>query len=262
MNVWLVSPAWGRFDVTRLALAQRAHLVAELAPRGVALHCVVVADDENLELAREYGFDTVERSNRHLGAKFNDGIEHALRHGADVVATVGSDDWVHASVFDRLPASSLPVPVPTADDPCVVWSPNQPEIIAGRRLTLVDLFTGRARMCRSRGIFGVIPWLIPASAFKVCRGRPLPDRQQRGIDGAMAVGLRDADPKWVFCDVAPFARVDFKSDVNLNTYESICRAIGVGEDFDPWPQLERFYPSALVEQARALSDTMIGAVAA
>src|SRR5205085_1379884 len=46
LNVWIVTPAWRRYAVTELVLAQWGWLRDHLAPRGLAVSAVVVADDE------------------------------------------------------------------------------------------------------------------------------------------------------------------------------------------------------------------------
>src|SRR4051812_9717831 len=105
MQVGLVIPAWRRYAVTRLCLAQKQHLVAALAARGITCHVVVVADDDNLDIAASYGFATVEQQNV-LGRKVNDGFQHCWERGADYVAFVGSDDWVHEDALAVLFAAS------------------------------------------------------------------------------------------------------------------------------------------------------------
>jgi hypothetical protein len=230
-----------------LALAQRAHLVTELAARGLEAHCVVVADDDNLDIARGHGFHTVERDNRFVGRKVNDGIEYAMRHGADYVVTLGSDDWVHADLFDRLPARKAPEPQPTPGRP-VVWRPG-PEVVTGREILIVDLIGGQARRCRARGRTGVIPWIVPENALQHSRGRPVGEEKQRGIDGSMALGLRPP-PSWVFHDPHDVCRVDFKSDVNITPFPGLVSNLGYGPIVPPWDLLARRYPAHLVDLAR------------
>lgn len=249
MLVWFVSPAWRRFDVTRLALAQRAHLCGELAARGIDATCVVVADDENLEIAAAFGFDTVERDNEFLGRKFNDGIEHALRAGADVVVVMGSDDWLHVDAFDRLPLAEAAIPVPTAEQPAVTWTPG-PEIVTGAGITIVDLERGLVRRCRSRGRSGCVPWLINRAALEPSFGRPIRETQQRGTDFALVLGL-ELQPTWVVHDPHPLCRVDFKSSTNINDFASTSGALADGPLLaDPWSLLTEKYPAELVEMAR------------
>lgn len=63
--------------------------------------------------------------------------------------------------------------------------------------------------------------------------------------------------EWVFHDPHDLCRVDFKSDVNLNSYAAITGAIGYGpEETDPWALLATRYPQPLVDEARQLSEVM------
>lgn len=258
-SLWVVTPAWQRHAVTRLALAQRAHLSGELAAQGLDLHVVVVADDENLDLAEQWGFDALEAPNV-LGRKVNDGIEHALHRGADYVTVIGSDDWIHSSMFSRLPSDTLPDPVITDDRPFVTWDPERTEAVCGRELAVVDLGSGRLCHCVGRGPAGVIPWVFPRRALEAVDGRPANDRVMKGLDGSMLATL-GPHVEWVWHDPHPLARVDFKSSVNLNAYEQLRDAIGVSEETDAWQQLEQLYPAALVELARDTADQLAGAAA-
>lgn len=252
MRLWLVSPAWRRYEVTRLALAQRAHLQGVLAGRGIDTRCVVVADDENLDVAAEYGFDALERPNEPLGRKFNDGIEWACLEGAaDFVCVIGSDDWVHESVFDRLPETNPEPPAPTEDNPVVSWS-DEPEALAGTVIAVVDVQSGRGRLRWWPRREGVIPWVFPRAALEPSGFRPVKDNAARGIDGSLVAGL-GIRPQWLFHDPHEYARVDFKSDVNLNTYAEIGATSGVGDEHDAWGRLSELYPEPLVEMAQRVA---------
>lgn len=250
MRLVFVQAAWRRYEVTRLALAQRAHLCGVLAERGIHATAVVVADDENLDIASEFGFETVEQTNAQLGRKFNDGYEFACRQmDADYVVHIGSDDWVHPDVFDRLPLAHPEPPQVTPENPVVTWS-DAPEVVAGTEIALVDLVCGTLRHCRYERRQGVIPWVLPRAALEPSGFRPVRDDQRIGIDFALVAGL-GIRPQWVFHDPHPLARVDFKSDLNLNLYEAVAGVLGVGEDVsDPWPLLADIYPSELVGLAR------------
>ena len=255
MRLCLVTPAWRRYAVTRLCLAQRRHLVEVLAGRGLEATVLVIANDDNLDIAAEQGFETLERSNDMLGRKFNDGIETAFTVlAADYVAVVGSDDWIHPDMFDRLPAEEIGDPEMIGD--VVAWTPGAPEAVSGREIAMVDMIGGRLRRCRGRGPFGVIPWVFPRPALEPCGFRPARDDLHRGIDGSMAAGL-GGPVEWVFHDPHDLCRVDFKSDVNLNSYAAITGAIGYGpEETDPWALLATRYPQPLVDEARQLSEVM------
>jgi hypothetical protein len=231
-SVWLVCPAWRRFAVTRLALAQRAHLAGVLAARGIDCHTVVVADDENLEIAREHGCATVELDNEQgLGRKFNAGFRYAAEQGADWLVHIGSDDWIHPDVFTPLLAPVVPHP-----------------IISGRAIAFVDLLTGQLRQARLDGPTGVIPWVIPRALLEPCHFAPIRPERRSGIDGELVRGLRRAHvtAAWVFHDPHGVARVDFKSDVNINPFASLPFR---GPRSDPWAALAEHYPGELVDLA-------------
>ena len=89
MSIWFVTPSWQRYDLSAVCFDQRLDVIRTLAEHGIEAHCVVVADDENLDLARERGFATVEQDNEWLGRRFNDGIEYACRNGASRVVPIG-----------------------------------------------------------------------------------------------------------------------------------------------------------------------------
>ena len=231
--------------------------MGELAAAGIQAHCVVVGDDANLGTAERLGFHTVQQNNEYLGRKFNDGFQYAAEHGADFVVSIGSDDWVHPDLFSRMPLPQAEWRDPSPEEPFVMWNPDSPEILTGREILLVDMLNPRAKLCRSTGSFGVIPWVIPVNALEPSGFRPIPDKQERGIDGALIAGL-GVQPSWVFHDPHPLCRVDFKSDVNLNSYDSITRAIGDGDETtDPFTLLEDKYPRFLVELARKTHEELV-----
>lgn len=241
-SISLVSPAWGRFDVTRLVLTQRRWLAAELAPRGVDVRSVIVADDDNLDIARELGFETVEMDNRGLGGKFNAGFRYAASQGADWLVHVGSDDWVHPDWF-------LPLLNPLEPKP----------VLAGRQLAFVDLLSGRLTRGRLGGSVGAIPWAFPREVLERVGFEPIRPSRMRGIDGDLLRGLRSAGVKaeWVFHDPSDVARVDFKSDTNINTFQSLPISLK-GRRADAWSLLGAHYPPDLVGMARDLHMTFRG----
>lgn len=261
MRIVFVSAAWRRFAVTRLALAQREHLCGELAGRGHEATCVIVADDRNLDIAREFGFVGLWQSNEWLGRKFNDGIEYACRElDADYVVFLGSDDWCHIDLFDRLPEPEPLMRMPTDEEPVVVWS-GAPEAVTGREIAIVNMETGRLRRCTNQGRSGVIPWVMPRRMFGKCGFRPILERQQRGIDFSLVSGL-GYQPAWVWTDPHDLCRVDFKTSVNLTAYEDASDQRGYGpEEHDPWTALAERYPAHLCDMARETSERL-SAVAA
>lgn len=243
MNVWLVSPAWQRYGVTRLALAQRRWLCDRLSARGWDAQAVIVADDANLDIAREYGFDIVELGNERLGDRFNAGIEYACRQGADYVIHVGSDDWVHPDFFDPLPLADAEEEWPTPERPFIVSTPG-PVCLAAGRITIVDLPTARVRQlttARRR----LIPWAIPRALLEPSGFRPIAGHLQRGIDGALERGIPRAE--WRTHDPHPYLLVDWKTGDNLTPFTQF-----ESSDRGDFGGLVDFYPSHLLDMASRL----------
>lgn len=225
-------PAWRRYAVTNLALAQKAHLRGVLAARGITCRVVVVADDENLDIARSYGFDTVEQENV-LGRKVNDGFEYACREGADYVGFVGSDDWLHEDAFDWLDGS---------------------RVCAGHHIAVVDMESGLLRRLGVRGPQGVPPWLIPRHALERSGFRPADDARTWGMEGSILAGIGPVD--WRFDDPHDLVRVDFKTDENMTSYRRITGLLGYGSELPAWPQLAARYPEPLVALAERTSKAL------
>ena len=241
-SVWFVTPAWKRVEVTRLALAQRSQVAEALVPLGLDVRSVVVADDENLDAAREYGCDVVELDNDHgVGRRFNAGFEYAAEQGADLFVYLGSDDWLHPDAFA----------------PIVEGEADEGTIVTGREIAFVDLASGRLQACRYRTLHGpgfehgIIPWIFPREVLEPVGFRPLPPKAPRGLDHLLTRALTAAGvrPRWLFHD-PPLGRVDFKSRVNLNGYARVARPLARGPEVDAWPALVEHYPAALVDMAR------------
>lgn len=237
-SVCILSAAWRRFAITRLVLEQRQRLCGELAARGVDAVSLIVADDENLDIAREYGCETVEAPNSPLGAKWNTGLQHAARTGADFVVWIGSDDWIHPDVFD----------------PLIGRNTGSPAIVTGRRLGIVDIRTGMLQRLSSPSQYGAIPWLIDARLLRTKNAEPLPPKLDRGLDGALVRGLRlgRLPFTWEWHDPHDFRCIDFKTETNITPYEGLARNIGVGDPEPAWPALAAWFPADLVEKASKL----------
>lgn len=229
MDIWFVTPCFGRLEVTTLALTQRAELASDLAALGVTARTVIVADDENLDIGLEFGCEVVEQKNR-LGLKVNDGFEYAYQHGAGYAAFVGSDDWVHIDLLEPLIQGE--------------WS----RVISGHIVSIVDLARGRLRKLGVRGFRGVSPWFIPRRMMAGCGFRPVPDDLDSGMEGAIASAIPSAD--WTMHDPHEFCRVDFKTDNNMTEYGNIARNLGYGRELDAWDALGLHYSESLIDLGR------------
>jgi len=231
VKAWIVSPAWQRFAVTELVLQEWNWLRHELAPRGWEVHAVLVADDDNLDLARAHGFDGLEHPNDTMGKKWNAGFSYAASEGADVFVYAGSDDWLHPSAFDEVPDG----------------------IVAFRSLDFVDLESGVLQHATLNDQLGTLPWLISRSALAGSNFQPMPPTTQRGSERALAFGLGYATPlKIRDCSVC----VDFKTRDSVSPYAGVRNSTGDGVERLAWPELAERFPAHLVERARLLSEEL------
>lgn len=233
--IYFVTPAWQRFDLTRVVLEQRRLLADFLAERGIEARCVVVADDLNADIAESQGFDVLRKRNYALGRRFNDGIEYAARHGAEWIVPIGSDSFLDPTYLFPLPG------------PGVLRSSTLYAIADAERL-------GRLKAKNANG-FG--PYMIPRSHLPASL-RPANDFGKRGIDSATIRGLRSG---WTreFTDLHPWQYVGFRSQPQLNPYDKLYSRIGVGEDSEVAEVLSEVYPSHLVQRALAACAVAVAA---
>lgn len=187
---------------------------------------MVVADDENLDLARAHGYDAVECPNDTMGRKWNAGFSHAASEGADIFVLIGSDDWLHPDALASLPTDT---------------------ISAADALDFVDLERGVLQHARAER---QIPWLIPRALLEPTSFTPFPDRIQRGTETLLWHALRHPD----FTHRGGAPGVDFKTHESTGPYAGVANSIGDGIEHDAWTALAEHYPAHLVESARALSE--------
>ena len=234
MTIWFVTPSWRRYDLSAVCFDQRVAVIRTLAEHGIEARCVVVADDENLDLARERGFDVVEQNNDWLGRKFNDGIEYACRNGASRVVPIGSDSWIDPAYF-------LPM------------IPRFHTLTSGLYAVVT---ADRMAECDVTDAKGAGPYVIDRMALRYSHFRPAKDEIRRGVDGSTIRGIR-MQIRWKHRDVHPFQYVGFRGETFLTPYESLVQAWGVREHLDPWPILAEHYPVDLVERARAVLSAQV-----
>jgi len=244
MRLVFVTPAFGRYTVTDAVLAQRANLELLLhVAMGIEAATVVIADDDNLDIARAHGMEAIERPNTHLGAKFNDGIEHACIHmDADLVCLIGSDSWVHPAYFTGL-------------------DQLDGRIRTGRDFGVVNETGTRFAHTRITYIGGVGPKIIPRDRLAWAGFRPAEETKPRGIDMSVMGGLLQGDERqlpldWFDVpDLGALRTVDFKNPgPQLNRFDPIVEKYGTRTDHDPWTLLATAYPQSLVDKARAIYE--------
>lgn len=225
--IYFVTPAHQRYELTAVCLEQRQFVIEDLARRSIEAHCVVVADDDNLDIARSLGMETVEQNNDWLGRKFNDGIEFAARNGAEWIVPIGSDSWIDPTYFQPLP------------DPSLTRSSSMYAAVTGDRI-------GYLNVANPKNPAG--PHMIHRSRLPQSR-RPARDDLNRYIDSSTLYGLRGI--QWEFRDDHPLQYIGFRGETHLTPYERLWKAWGIRESTDPWNELATVYPSELVERARA-----------
>jgi len=229
MSIWFVTPAWRRYALSAVCFEQRRQVILALGAAGVEANCVVVADDENLAIARRYGFATVKRDNAWLGRKFNDGIEYAGKAGATWVVPIGSDSWIDPAYFLPLPESGTR----TSPAYCVVEE---------RRMAVLEV----------RDAKGAGPYMFHRDQLEPSGFRPAKDELARHIDQSTVRGISRVAPiDWQPRIVHPYQYVGFRGRPHLSSYGFLAGHWGVAEHRDPWKALARHFSPALVQLARA-----------
>lgn len=241
-KLFFVTPAYRRYEVSQVCFAHRAWCMEQMQAAGIDARCVVIADDENIDLAQEFGFDTVEHpkdrgyyargGRQFIGRKFNDGYEYAARQGADYVVPIGSDSWIHPSFFGSLPVRAQ---VQTSSYYAIV---NED----GDRLARLEIPVAG----------GVGPNVIPTFLMRKHNYRPIMERLVRGCDTSLmgAIGRRGLSFKWV--DIDPLQYFAFRvRGQQLNPFERLLK-YAVGYSDTPWEDLALLHPSELVYRGRAI----------
>lgn len=254
-TLWFVVPAHGRAQLTRICLRQLRRTCDALTAEGLEACAVVIADDANLDTAREFGFATIRRDNRYLSAKFNDGIQLACDgrlnpRVVDYVVPFGSDDWIdYRVILERLPA------------PREVVAFRHASFVdeTGKRLVTRDIdYRGgvgiriypRAMMARQRQVFRNPDMFAP-------RYRPAEEDLKRGCDTSILVNVTRTyngnGPLIVYADRHAHQIVDWKSPTNqLNSWGDIVSRFHRGvAPADPFEILRGVFPDEALDEMRA-----------
>ena len=209
-SLWFVVPAHGRLELARICLRQLRHTCDALERERIRASAVVVACDENLDTAREFGFATVERDNRFTSRRFNDGIQLACDPEfnpapVDYVVPLGSDDWVDWRLFHNLPAPG--------------------NVVGFQRMAFVredgrELTVRRINTNGGCGVRIYSNFLMSKVGY-----RPADEDRIRGCDTSILINLLGQYPAKVEPrDLDPLQIVDWKTrGGNLNPYDSLAR---------------------------------------
>jgi len=236
--IYFVTPAWRRSELSRVVFEQWLGVFDRLADHAIQARCVVIADDENADIAESLGFDVLRRPNYALGRKFNDGIQHAAMRGADWIVPIGSDSFIDPAYF-------LPLPKAKVMRSATLYAIAEPN---------------RLGRCKIRTSKGVGPYMIPRRSLPRTL-RPADDKLKRGVDGSTMKGLRRPLRRQVV-DLHPYQYVGFRrpgeppdpDHPQINRYDKLYRLIGVGQESNVAERLSEFYPPELVERALAACE--------
>lgn len=230
-----VVPAHGRIELTRICLRQLRRTIDDLEAEGIDASAIVVADDENLTTALDLGFGIVERNNRFLSRRFNDGIQLATDarfnpRPADYVVPLGSDDWIAADVLLDLPR------------------PNT--IVGFKRIAFVreDGLELTERFLDYDGGAGIR--IYPRRLLAMMEFRPADEDRVRGCDTSILVNMkrrlrfrlehRDIDARLI---------VDWKSaGSNRNPYSDVAGRWKGSPPVDPFEALAGVFPAEALEE--------------
>jgi len=240
-SLWFIVPAYGRAKLAAICLRQLRRTCDALTAAGVDATAVVVADDENLETARELGFATVSRDNLFLSRRFNDGIQLALDERfnprpADYVVPCGSDDWVDHRLFLELPDDKTMFGFRTLS----FVSPD------GRTIRSTTL---------SNHVGGCGIRVYPRALMEAVGYRPADEDRKRGCDTSILTNLRgihDHRMRVEHRPAEPHQIIDWKSpDEQVTPYESVVARHGGVDLGDPFEVLSGLWPRDALDDMRS-----------
>lgn len=226
MKLFFVTPAHERFALSRICFKQRQWAMETLRSIGVEAECVVIADDHNLEIAREFGFYTVERNNEWLGRRFNDGYQLAAREGATHVCPVGSDSWIQPAFMADLPEPGT--------------------VLASRNYAVVNR-SGERRAQIWIPIDSGVSYVLNMEDLAPSDYRPVRDKIKRGCDTSTFRGL-GSQIKICFHEQYELETVAFQSNPQITNYSNLYQKWGRRETFQPFEGLAYIYPNELVDE--------------
>jgi len=216
-KIVIIIPCWGRSEVFDLVCSQMDLFHAETEDKIdlTVLYIFSKEDKELFELEMIYNnafhtCDMIYSSNRQLGKKLNDGIEYAARFDYDYIMNFGSDDLIHPELIDKyLPFLKAGVPLmgisslyflKKNEDPVYFFYYNNPHVI------------GAGRMIHRSAIESVTRTFGGLYDPDICRGMDTHSAKRLAHCGY--------GQQVIYRGEFPYI-VDIKSEVNINSFESI-----------------------------------------
>lgn len=231
-----VVPAWKRFKLSEICFAQFSVALERLGEYDVDAQVVVIANDENLELARAENFATIRHKN-FLGAKLNAGYAWAAREGYEFVAALGSDSFFCP---ERIGAFELP---------------EHGEMLCTRNYAVVAPDGSAQARLRIPYDGGIGTRIFRTDMLEQCDYAPLEPQRMKSCDiNTLKTLRRDHQIRFLYTDEHQFEIVGFFSKVvQITVYEELI-ANWLAEPLidDPFIDLDKHYPRDLLARARTL----------
>lgn len=184
-------------------MQQWSSLQDEFDEGDLNLEVVVIADDENLDIARRHGFHTLERANKPLGRRYNDGFQYAYEHGADFAGESGTKNYIHPDLLRAMP-----------------WTPGKAQ--SGNLYSLVTSDQIETFYCEN--VFGRGPLFLPRQLL-VEHPRPMSEEDTLAQERLLLHSIcARTNPSIEFTNVHDFQYVGFFREedgflTSLNDYQ-------------------------------------------
>jgi len=231
-SVCLITPAHGRPDLTNIILKQRRRMCDQLHREdGIHVDSIIIANDQNLDIAKTHGFQTIERDNTQLGRRFNDGIEAAYHQGFDYITPAGSDDLIHPDLLSSLPGDGS------------IHTPRCCTIIREDGLLAATLRISYEGAAGTR--------TYPRHIFDRVGPRPAADHKPHGCDTSILEHITHTlgPQRWAYIE-DPHLVIAPKTGVQLNSFRNVAQSYAVAYHTNPWQQLHAWYPLDTERQLR------------
>ncbi len=245
-SLWFVIPVHGRLELAGICLRQMRRTCDALTAEGLTATAVVIGSPQDLDQLPDLGFGRVERDNKFLGRKFNDGIMLATDptyngQPADYVVPCGSDDWVDHRLF---------------------LDPPPPDTIMGfQRMSFVRE-DGQAMISASvnyRGGSGIR--IIPRALVERLQYRPADEDRRRACDTSILSNLtvyHGGALNVTHLYLHDRQIIDWKTnDTQINSFEVVARQWKDEETSEPFSELQGVYPDEALEEMAAYYERQL-----
>jgi len=228
----IIVPAYKRIELSAICFRQMADACKSMRRDfGLDARVVVIADDENLDMAMNAGHITIEHPNP-LGTRLNRGYSFAAAQGFEYVCPLGSDSWLYPDHYRLLP--------------------DQDSMLCTRNYVCISPDGERQGWFVIGYDGGVGNRVFHLSMLSGCNYRPLRETRPNGCDTATLASITATrgKPLFVYTNPHPFEVVGFQSDVQITAFERYV-ANWLNEWQEPFSGLIDHYPVRFVREVKA-----------